>query len=122
MRLEKAELAIVGATYLGLAVPLFDGLVGRVVPGLGRGGAQPLDAHGARLESALLPGDDWRRRHDVLLRMIILDARRAGLRVREEKELRRAFAHVLPPEVLGEDGGPHPRGQRGFLLDRGQDD
>ena len=37
---DAAELATVAATYLGLEVPVFDGLVGRRIPGSGRAGPQ----------------------------------------------------------------------------------
>ena len=55
-----------------------------------------------------------RRQHDALLRLITDDARRSGLRVRGERELRRAFTHVLPQEVLGPEAvGPGHAGARG---------
>lgn len=54
---DASELFVIVATYLGLKVPMFDGLVGRAIPELRRGGRQLSDANGARLDWAKLLGD-----------------------------------------------------------------
>ena len=63
--LSNSEFSEAAATNLCLPSPACIGMVGETVKG-----RTQVDAYGDKIQSTCLPGDNWRRRHDMLKHVI----------------------------------------------------
>ena len=86
------------ARYYGLPSPACQPLLGLQIAGT----RLRMDAFGTALASATLPGDGWRRQHDMLKWRLDEDMREMGIRSRTE--VFGIFASALPVSARLEAG------------------
>ena len=109
-RLTTAELAEVGARYLGLPSPACSTVLGARV-----GVRQTVDRFGFALSSASMPGDGWRRMHDVMKWRMWNDAREMGQYA--AAEVYGLFAAAIPQQARDAVASLHPRKRHGLVPD-----
>lgn len=109
--LDNGEFTEIVARYFALPSPACAGPVGQTVGNTRR----RVDAHGATLTAAALPGDGRRNQHDTIKWRICEDLREMGVRARPE--VFGLFATALPQTARDELGRWTTRKRQGLVPD-----
>ena len=91
--LTNEEFTTAAATNLCLPPPMCGGRVGEIIRG-----RVTVDKHGDNIQSTVLPGDHWRKRHDELKVLLYKLCMWAGLPV--DMEVFNLFSRFIPQEGL----------------------